>query len=66
MTIVTVQLVDSRLSLSPSDVTDYLACEHLTSLSVQVARGEVVNPAAENEQAELVFRKEHERERASG
>ena len=27
--------------LSPSDVTAYLACEHLTALSLQVARGEI-------------------------
>ena len=58
------QLKDSRLLLSPSDVTGYLGCEHLTTLSLQVARGELVKPAAENEQAELVFRKGREHEAA--
>jgi predicted RecB family nuclease len=57
-----VQIVTGRLSLSPSDVTNYLACEHLTTLSVRVARGDLALPGVENEQAELVFRKcrEHE------
>jgi predicted RecB family nuclease len=58
------QLVDSQLSLSPSDVTGYLACEHLTTLSLRVARGELEPPAVENEQAELVFRKGREHELA--
>ena len=56
------QLKDSRLLLSPSDVTGFLACEHLTTLSAKVAREELEKPAVENEQAELVFRtgREHE------
>ena len=58
------QLKDGRLLLSPSDVTAYLACEHLTTLSLQVARGELAKPARENEQAELVFRKGREHEAA--
>lgn len=29
---------DGHLLLSPPDVTAYLACEHLTTLSLQVAR----------------------------
>src|SRR5215207_10889125 len=51
-----------RLNLSPSDVTAFLACEHLTTLSLAHARGEVERPEVENEQAELIFRKglEHE------
>ena len=55
---------DCHLLLSPSDVTAYLACEHLTTLSFQVARNELVKPVAENEQAELVFRKGREHEDA--
>src|ERR687898_1479975 len=52
-----------RLNLSPSDVTAFLACEHLTTLSLAHARGDVERPEVENEQAELIFRKglEHER-----
>ena len=58
------QLDDGRISLSPSDVTNYLACEHLTTLSLRVARGELEKPEAENEQAALVFRKGLEHEQA--
>src|SRR5687768_18336466 len=53
-----------RLLLSPSDVTAFLACEHLTTLSLAHARGEVERPEVENEQAELIFRKGLEHERA--
>ena len=55
-------LLNGRLRLSPSDVTAFLACEHLTTLQLRVARGQLAVPAVENEQAELIFRKglEHE------
>ena len=53
-----------RLHLSPSDVTAFLACEHLTTLSLAHARGEIERPEVENEQAELIFRKGLEHERA--
>ena len=51
------QVKDGHLLLSPSDVTGFLACEHLTTLSVKAARRELAKPAVENEQAELLFRK---------
>src|SRR5687767_15145972 len=52
-----------QLHLSPSDVTAFLACEHLTTLSLAHARGVIERPEVVNEQAELIFRKglEHER-----
>ena len=53
-----------HLHLSPSDVTAFLACEHLTTLSLAHARGEIERPEVENEQAELIFRKGLEHERA--
>src|SRR3954465_12484320 len=53
-----------HLRLSPSDVTAFLACEHLTTLSLAHARGELERPELENEQAELIFRKGLEHERA--
>src|SRR5712692_4905306 len=58
------QVAGERVLLSPSDVTAYLACEHLTSLSIDVARAERVPPPFENDQAELVFRKGREHEQA--
>jgi predicted RecB family nuclease len=55
---------DGRILLSPSDVTAYLACEHLTTLSLHAARDEIARPQVVNEQAELVFRKGLEHEQA--
>ena len=57
-------LYADRLHLSPSDVTAFLACEHLTTLSLAHAREEIEKPNVPNEQAELVFRKGLEHERA--
>src|SRR5688500_17397046 len=53
-----------RLHLSPSDVTAFLACERLTTLSLAHARGELERPAVVNEQADLIFRKGLEHEHA--
>jgi uncharacterized protein len=58
------QAKNGDVTLSPSDLTAYLACEHLTTLSLQVARHELKRPEFENEQAELVFRKGREHEDA--
>jgi hypothetical protein len=55
---------NGQLTLSPSDVTAYLACEHLTTLSLAVARGELAKPKFDNDQAELIFRKGQEHEEA--
>jgi uncharacterized protein len=59
-----VKVLEGRVWLSPSDVTAYLACEHLTALSRQVAQGELPEPPPPGDQAELVFRKGLEHERA--
>jgi uncharacterized protein len=59
-----VKVLDGRVWLSPSDVTAYLACEHLSALSLEVARGELPEPPPPGDQAELVFRKGLEHERA--
>ncbi len=58
------QVIDARVWLSPSDVTAYLACEHLTALSLQVAQGELAEPPAPGDEAQLVFRKGLEHEHA--
>jgi uncharacterized protein len=58
------QVLDGRVWLSPSDVTAYLACDHLTALSLQVAEGRLPEPPPPGDQAELVFRKGLEHERA--
>jgi uncharacterized protein len=58
------KVLDGRVWLSPSDVTAYLACEHLTTLSLQVARDELPEPPPPGDQAELIFRKGLEHEHA--
>jgi uncharacterized protein len=58
-----VKLHEDRILLSPSDVTAYLGCEHATTLSLEVARGELEKPEP-GEQAELLFRKGREHEAA--
>jgi predicted RecB family nuclease len=56
------QTQNGHVSLSPSDVTAFLACRHLSALELRVARGELERPHLHNEQAELVFRKGREHE----
>jgi predicted RecB family nuclease len=58
------QLERDSLILSPSDVTAFLACEHLTALTVQVAYKDLAVPELENEQGELIKRKGNEHEAA--
>src|ERR671918_94729 len=53
-----------HLVFSPSDLTGYLACPHLTQLERRVALGTLAKPAGENPEAELVKRKGEEHERA--
>lgn len=44
------------VQLSPTDLTSYLACEHLTTLELLSARGELTKPRR-NEDAELLAKK---------
>ncbi len=48
---------DGSLRLSPSDLTAYLACPHLTTLSLEVALGERKRPYTREALAELVAQK---------
>src|SRR5580765_1757346 len=50
--------------LSPSDLNNFLDCEHLVSLELRVARGEAERPQVENPQADLIRRKGEEHEAA--
>ena len=38
------KITDSRLRLSASDVANYLACQHLTQLDLQMAQGRLRPP----------------------
>ena len=55
---------NGQLTFSPSDLTAYLACAHLTQLERQVALGTRARLQAENPQADLLKRKGEEHERA--
>src|SRR5947209_5008372 len=58
------QTIGGRLALSPSDLNDYLECPHLTTLALEVARGERARPFVADEHAELLRRKGEQHERA--
>ena len=45
------------ICLSPSDLTAYLACPHLTTLSLEVALGERKRPYTREALAELIAQK---------
>src|SRR5437867_6201513 len=51
------QTIRGRLALSPTDLNDYLECPHLTTLALEVARGERSRPFVADEHAELLRRK---------
>ena len=50
-------LSEETLSLSPSDLTAYLACPHLTTLSLEVAHGSAERPHHREALAQLVVDK---------
>lgn len=58
------QLIDTRLWLSPSDVSGFVACPHLTQLEVRASRGELKRPFLEDDYNELLRRKGEEHEAA--
>jgi predicted RecB family nuclease len=55
---------DGVLHLSPSDLTAFLACTHLTTLELAVTRDEITRPFRVNRHADLIRRKGEEHEAA--
>ncbi len=55
-------LDDGTLALSPSDLTGFSACEHLTQLELSVARGEREHPERDDPMLDVLSRRggEHE------
>jgi predicted RecB family nuclease len=51
------RIIGDRVILSPSDINDYVECEHLTTLAHEVASGRRSRPRVSNEYAELLRRK---------
>src|SRR5256886_7041436 len=58
------QTIAGRVVLSPSDLNDYVECPHLTTLALEVSRGERERPFVAAEHAELLRRKGELHERA--
>jgi uncharacterized protein len=58
------QHVGGHLLFSPSDFTNFVACEHLTQLELAVALGERTRPSFENAYADLIKRKGEEHEQS--
>jgi uncharacterized protein len=57
-----VQLLDDQLILSASDLNNYVACPHLTTLDLTRARGELDVEPERGDNAELLARKGDEHE----
>jgi uncharacterized protein len=51
------RLDDDRLAFSPSDLVGFVACPHLTTLELAVARAELERPFRANPHADLIRRK---------
>src|SRR6058998_3421081 len=58
------QVVEDRLVISPSDLNDHVECAHLTTLALEVARGQRARPHVPDEEADLLRRKGEMHERS--
>jgi predicted RecB family nuclease len=56
------QFLDGRLIVSPSDLTGFLECEHLTQQELAAARGEIDRPERDDPMLDMLSRRglEHE------
>jgi uncharacterized protein len=57
------QSLHGKPTFSPSDLNAFLACPHLTTMQLRVARGELAKPHRINLHADLIRRKGDEHER---
>jgi predicted RecB family nuclease len=57
-----VQLLDGEMILSPTDLTGFVACRHLTELELAATRGDLVRPKREDPLLDVLTRRgtEHE------
>ncbi len=62
------QFLEGRLIVSPSDLTGFLECEHLTQQELAASRGEVVRPEREDPELLVLTRRglEHEARHLDG
>src|SRR5438067_3591419 len=62
------QFLDGRLIVSPSDLTGFLECEHLTQQELAAARGEIARPERDDPVLDMLSRRglEHEGRHLAG
>jgi len=62
------QFLEGRLIVSPSDLTGFLECEHLTQLELSAARGEITRPNRDDPVLDMLGRRglEHEGRHLAG
>src|SRR5205823_5275993 len=62
------QFLDGRLVVSPSDLTGFLECEHLTQQELAAARGEIARPERDDPMLDMLSRRglEHEGKHLAG
>jgi uncharacterized protein len=58
------QLISGSFVFSPSDLNDFLECEHLMALELAATRRQLVRPEREDPQGDLIRRKGEEHEAA--
>jgi predicted RecB family nuclease len=57
------RLTDDQVTLTPSDLSGFLACEHLATLDLTAVHGKLERPVVDDDQRELIQRKGEEHER---
>jgi len=50
-----VQRLESRILVSPTDLTKHMACRHVTALDLGVIEGVLRSPAVDDDQLDLIF-----------
>src|SRR5207245_3483464 len=62
------QFLEGKLIVSPSDLTGFLECEHLTQLELSAARGEIARPERDDPMLDMLSRRglEHEGKHLAG
>jgi predicted RecB family nuclease len=59
-----VHLLDGEIILSPTDLTGFLECEHLTQLELQAVRGLIERPIRDDPELDILTRRGGEHEQA--
>src|SRR6476661_4338528 len=57
------RFVNGQLTVSPTDLANFLACRHKTALDLRVARGELSKPQWKDPLAEVLYERGNQHER---